>query len=266
MTSGKFTSTPGYELVTFVLKRNATPLNNADVAAVVLDDDEDATVVSENHFNEVEDILNSAKTKSEESSSAEKSKTFASSFILELSQLLFCRQWKLISSCNTPKGTKLFFCRDGRILPALGQEKFSLIELQKPNTLLLFHVQEEVGQNIENIVKEVWTDGIESSKFDEEPKMFILKEDPWNKTCHGDDQTYILRSQLLLTKLLLGLNKAELNVFASLSIKGAVGDRALIILRQSNISYSNALVLQPKGKRVSKVAKYHHVLAEIFVW
>ena len=42
-----------------------------------------------------------------------------------------------------------FFCRDGRILPSLGQQSFAMLEFEQPNTLRLYngsnHVVEALG-------------------------------------------------------------------------------------------------------------------------
>ena len=42
-----------------------------------------------------------------------------------------------------------FFCRDGRILPSLGQQSFAMLEFEQPDTLRLYngsnHVVEALG-------------------------------------------------------------------------------------------------------------------------
>ena len=61
-----------------------------------------------------------------------------SQLVLELSQQLFCRQWKLVSTLPlAAAGAQevLFFCRDTRILPA--PESFAMIELEKPDRIRL---------------------------------------------------------------------------------------------------------------------------------
>ena len=61
-----------------------------------------------------------------------------SQLVLELSQQLFCRQWKLVSTLPLAAvGSQevLFFCRDARILPA--PESFAMLELEKPDRIRL---------------------------------------------------------------------------------------------------------------------------------
>ena len=47
----------------------------------------------------------------------------------------------------------LFFCRDGRILPSLGQQTFAMIELEGPNFVRLYNMKDRVrGHSLKNDV------------------------------------------------------------------------------------------------------------------
>ena len=46
----------------------------------------------------------------------------------------------------------LYFCRDGRILPALGQQSFAMIDLEQPNLLRLYNIDEEIRDALKSAV------------------------------------------------------------------------------------------------------------------
>ena len=45
-----------------------------------------------------------------------------------------------------------YFCRDGRILPALGQQSFVMIDLEQPNKMRLFNVEESIKDALKTVV------------------------------------------------------------------------------------------------------------------
>ena len=45
-----------------------------------------------------------------------------------------------------------YFCRDGRILPALGQQSFVMIALEQPNKMRLFNVEESIKDALKTVV------------------------------------------------------------------------------------------------------------------
>ncbi len=78
--------------------------------------------------------------------------------VLEMTQLLFCRQWRLVATAKTPFGGQhetLFFCRDGRILPSLGQKAFAMVELQKPDVVRMHCLNADCAKAVADAVASV---------------------------------------------------------------------------------------------------------------
>jgi len=56
----------------------------------------------------------------------------------------------------------IFFCRDSRILPAIGQQKFSMVELEGPNFIRFFNISDSVVANLKSILQSenYWPEGL----------------------------------------------------------------------------------------------------------
>lgn len=56
----------------------------------------------------------------------------------------------------------LFFCRDSRILPSIGQQTFSMVELEGPNYVRFFNIGDNVVANLKNILQSenYWPEGL----------------------------------------------------------------------------------------------------------
>lgn len=182
-----------------------------------------------------------------------------SKLVLELSHLLFCRQWKLISTlplASAGDQEVLFFCRDGRILPALGQESFAMVELQKPDVLRLYHVTEEVEKDVRAAVQDYWSAGMESKEAVEThgAKEYKLLENPWTRKVL-ENSAPNMEAQMLVSRIFLALNKKELNLYARICLDCHTDrQKTLLMFRQSNVTYSEALTIQLTGMHV-----YHKV-------
>ena len=48
-----------------------------------------------------------------------------------------------------------FFCKDGRILPALGQQTFAMVEVEHPNIIRLHNASQDLSSSIGDTLKEV---------------------------------------------------------------------------------------------------------------
>jgi len=132
LTTGELTVTEGYELFTWILKKSTTPLADAEVAAIVLQPEGEAKVevVSEEKQPQVNNALKRALENTKDENGDEKddpecafsfelgedfgeNDVPASRLVLELSHLLFCRQWKLVATAPMPgsRHEVLFYCR-----------------------------------------------------------------------------------------------------------------------------------------------------------
>jgi len=147
-----------------------------------------------------------------------------------------------------------FFCKDGRILPALGQQTFAMIEIEYPNLLRLHNASKEVSASIGDTLKD--TGWLKPSSEDEneckiiEPQALHFnvlqyyggydvaneKEVVCNENNHRiqinlptfqnivqrtskeaeqEKQLKAANTQLLVGKLLLAMNKQGLNLYAT---------------------------------------------------
>ena len=69
-----------------------------------------------------------------------------------------------------------FFCKDGRILPALGQQTFAMIEIENPNILRLHNASKELSDSVGDILKESgWTTSINEKDESKSIKPNVLK-------------------------------------------------------------------------------------------
>ena len=197
-------------------------------------------------------------------------RVIASRIVLEATHLLFCRQWKFVASVRLPFGSAevrdvLLFCRDSRILPGLGgHDSFAMIELQKPNLLRMYNVAEKVEADVKAAVAEHWPAGLtskESEVINGGVKEYRLNETPWMKseievTSGTEDgvavtakkTTLMTSQQNLVSRILLAMNKSELNMYARVTHESDMADqRTMLIFRQSNVTYSESLTLKLAG-------------------
>ena len=283
--SGKFTTTPDFEIVTWMLKKSVTPLDNAEVAAVAFTDDKrKIRVLSRNPQVQVNNVVHRAleavcpsskketdeqeeKDEAEEDKDKDKDQKTVSKqnkddpdcpsdfdikesggdcsqsrICLEIAHLLFCRQWKLIASLPFGDDEAVFYCSDGRILPALGQAAFAMLEVEKPDSIRLHRVGEDVEKGIKEILGEFSPEVKENEGS--QSKELKMKTGLWK--AESDEEA--IRAQNILGKILLGMNKHELNLYARIVLdSGKANQKTLLMFRQSNIAFGKALIIQPQG-------------------
>lgn len=189
---------------------------------------------------------------------AENGKILRSKLLLEVLHQLFCRQWKLICSSHVPFGGDhevMFFIQDTRILPGLGQDHFAMLEIEKPDMVRLYGLNEDMEGKIKTAMQEHWMPGLDSKDPEEVHgvKSYKLLEEPWNQSCvvkdgSGSMPRLVVSPQILVAKFLLAMNKAEMNVYESVTLDvGKIDQKTLVIFRQSNVSYSQELTLKLAG-------------------
>eukprot|EP00095_Tigriopus_kingsejongensis_P006751 maker-scaffold1404_size42976-snap-gene-0.12 protein:Tk06751 transcript:maker-scaffold1404_size42976-snap-gene-0.12-mRNA-1 annotation:"---NA---" len=189
---------------------------------------------------------------------ADNGKILRSKLLLEILHQLFCRQWKLVCCSRIPFGGDhevLFFVYDARILPGLGQDHFSMLELEKPDLVRLYGMNEDLEGKVKTIMQEHWMPGLDSKDPEvvHEVKTFKLLETPWNQSCvvkegSGPMPRLAVSPQILVAKFLLALNKAEMNVYESVTLDaGKVDQKTLIIFKQSNVGFTQELTLKLAG-------------------
>eukprot|EP00096_Caligus_rogercresseyi_P014318 TRINITY_DN6810_c0_g1_i1.p1 TRINITY_DN6810_c0_g1~~TRINITY_DN6810_c0_g1_i1.p1 ORF type:complete len:634 (+),score=132.70 TRINITY_DN6810_c0_g1_i1:91-1902(+) len=176
--------------------------------------------------------------------------------VIELIHSLFCRQWKLVTASGNllPSSSHdtLFFCRDGRILPAIGGERgLSALELERPNVIRLYNLSIETA--LKTTISEAWTPGLSSKESSrdhelEDVKSLLCNEQPWRQTPeHSWEST--TESRNLTQRLIKTLSANNLNLYGSLRMNRHEGNQSsLLIFRQSNISFSDSLCLQLSGQ------------------
>lgn len=129
----------------------------------------------------------------------------------------------------------LFFCRDGRILPSLGQQTFTMVELDRPNFVRLYNVGAGAVHDVRDVLQSdvFWPDGLESQDPDnltDHCQEFRCQGSPWSSRPKSvsrsdpdpDDKLIDKRSvyaNYLIAQLMLAMNKNELNVFSSLQVE-----------------------------------------------
>ncbi len=189
------------------------------------------------------------------------SKVLASKLALEIAHLLFCRQWKLVCNSSLPNGNSknpieiLYFCRDGRILPALGQQSFAMIELEQPNKMRLFNIEESIRDSIKACVVKTQPH-LEHINESQDFTEFKWTSPVWNHVLEENEKKesiWIKESLALVTiaRLLVLMNKHELNLYGvSRYAKILQPKRCQLIFRQSNIAYSRCLCLHLSGKKL----------------
>ena len=69
-----------------------------------------------------------------------------------------------------------FLCKDGRILPALGQQTFAMIEIEHPNMIRLHNASKELSESIADVLTESgWTSSDNEKDSSKKIKPNILK-------------------------------------------------------------------------------------------
>ncbi|XP_040564906.1 uncharacterized protein [Lepeophtheirus salmonis] len=176
--------------------------------------------------------------------------------VIELIHSLFCRQWKLVTTCGNllPSSSHdtLFFCRDGRILPALGGEKgLSALELERPNVIRFYNVN--VESKLKSTIIESWSHGLSCKETiieheSEDVKSLYCNDHPWKQnSCQTWESTS--ESRLLTQKLIKTMSANNYNLYGSIRMNRHEGSQSsLIIFRQSNISFSESMCLHLSGQ------------------
>ena len=78
-----------------------------------------------------------------------------------------------------------YFCRDGRILPALGQQSFVMIDLEQPNKMRLFNMDESIRDALKSAVVKTQPH-LEQISECEEFTEFKWNRPVWNHTLGSD--------------------------------------------------------------------------------
>ena len=188
-------------------------------------------------------------------------KVLNSKLVLEIAHLLFCRQWKLIAHSplpsNKPKSSieVLFFCRDGRILPALGQQSFAMIDLEQPNILRLFNMEDSLKETLKNTLKKCQPH-LEHISESQDFTEFIWKHPVWTHTLQGSENSkeILLVKECLamatISQMLMVMNRHEFNLYSASRLACNHSEnrqRCQLIFRQSNVAYSHCLCLHLSG-------------------
>ena len=192
----------------------------------------------------------------------------------------------LSNSSNNRLAEVYFFCKDGRILPALGQQTFAMIEIEHPNVIRLHNASKEVSSSVGDILKQTgWlrnSDGQEPDNIDKFAKTLKyhvlqyscggnIKENPPTDTPNNprrinlhsllnhersskemkeEKELDAASTQILIGKLLLAMNKQGLNLYATTQLSCSTkygASRSQLIFRQSNVGYSQSLCLNLLG-------------------
>ena len=197
--------------------------------------------------------------------------------------------FRQLLKCNadTESADVYFFCKDGRILPALGQQTFAMIEIEHPNIIRLHNASREVASCVSNTLTETGWSKAAKDGINKEPKVLPyhvleyscakFKEDgqeygPWQTTEVQQEQTRsvnlpfpnvrsskefeqeqqlgVANAHALIGNLLLAMNKQGLNIYAMTRLPSAESNgahRSQLIFRQSNVGYSESLCLNLSG-------------------
>ena len=193
----------------------------------------------------------------------------SSNFILEVVHILFCRQWKLIADAVLPKTDcqqveAYFFCRDGRILPSLGQQTFAMLEFEQPNILRLFNGSPEVDKCLRSVLKGSKETRPFHNVIEYSCKSDYFNNGPWQSGYEESEsdavnsteraiieerrQVGVAKSHELIGNILLAVNKQGLNLYARTTAHHTK-PKTQFIFKQSNVSYSEALCIHLSGKK-----------------
>ena len=186
-------------------------------------------------------------------------KVLNSKLVLEIAHLLFCRQWKLIAHSplpsTDPKGSLevLFFCRDGRILPALGQQSFAMVDLEQPNILRLFNMEDSLKETLKKTLSKCQPH-MEHISDAQEFTEFRWRDPVWCHTLRDSENKEILLvkeclAMATISQILMVMNRHEFNLYSAsrLAFQSDNSQRCQLIFRQSNVAYSHCLCLHLSG-------------------
>ncbi len=117
--------------------------------------------------------------------------------------------------------------------------------------LRLHRVSEEAEKDIRTAIVDHWPAGLESKEAEEVcgAKEYRLLEDPWTRSRRGDGtKRPMVAAQMLASRVLLVLNRRELNLYARVCLRRGEPDQVtLLVFRQSNVAYTETLTIQPTG-------------------
>lgn len=148
----------------------------------------------------------------------------------------------------------LYFCRDGRILPALGQQSFAMIDLEQPNIMRMFNIEETIRDSIKAVIVKTQPH-LEQISDAQEFSEFKWKYPVWNHNLDENEpkeSLWIKESLVMQTicNILAVMNKNELNLYGVSRLDHKGHKRCQLIFKQSNISYSRCLCLHLSGKNI----------------
>ena len=152
----------------------------------------------------------------------------------------------------------LFFCRDGRILPALGQQSFAMMDLEQPNILRLFNMEDGLKEALKKTLSQCQP---HLEHISDAPDFTELgwKHPVWSHTLPDSASKEILLvkeclAMATICQLLMVMNRHEFNLYSTsrLATKSVNGQRSQLIFRQSNVAYSHCMCLHLSGKSALK--------------
>jgi len=111
-------------------------------------------------------------------------------------------------------------------------------------------------------VQDHWAPGLESKEAVELAggacREYRLLEEPWTSSRGGqksrvrgttNPKGQMVSAQLLASRFLLALNSRGLNLYARVCLRrGQSAQSTLLMFRQSNVAYTEALTIQPTGE------------------
>ena len=101
-----------------------------------------------------------------------------------------------------------------------------------------------------NVVLDYWSAGLESKEPSDRrgAHEYRLLENPWTRRLLENGAPN-MEAQMLVSKLFLALNKRQLNLYARVCLEcHGIGQKTLLLFRQSNVTYSESLTIQLTGK------------------
>ena len=155
----------------------------------------------------------------------------------------------------------LFFCRDGRILPALGQQSFAMMDLEQPNTLRLFNMEDSLKEALKKTLSKCQPH-LEHISDAQDFTEFRWKYPVWSHLIQDSETKEILLVKECLAmatvcQLLMVMNRHEFNLYsASRLASHSDRQRSQLIFKQSNVAYSHCICLHLSGKCLAKFANF----------
>ncbi len=130
----------------------------------------------------------------------------------------------------------------------------------------LHRVSEDAEKDIRAAIVEHWPAGLESKEAEETlggARQYRLLEDPWTRSRRNDGtKRPMVAAQILASRVLLVLNRRELNLYARVCLRRGEPDQVtLLMFRQSNVAYTETLTIQPTGIITVAVINKHFFIS-----